>query len=63
MQIFHADEKTDTIDDRYWTVRAEAVPEEELDPPENSRKIYVAHVLQDQSSVCARSQTRIWHLV
>jgi hypothetical protein len=51
VQIFNKDDKTDTIDDRYWTVRAEPVPEEELNPPENSRQIYVAHVNSEQSNV------------
>ena len=51
-QVFSPDEKIDTIDDRYWVVRAEPVPPEEVDPPQHSRRIHVYHFnLQQNNNV------------
>lgn len=44
LQVFAPDEKIDSINDRYWQVRAEAIPEEEMDPPQSTRRIYAYHV-------------------
>ncbi len=48
--MFAADEKIDTIDDRYWQVRAEPVPQEEMDPPQSTRRIHAYHVNPDATN-------------
>ncbi|CAL8466972.1 g6508 [Coccomyxa elongata] len=49
-KVFAADEKIDTIDDRYWQVRAEPVPQEEMDPPQSTRRIHAYHVNPDATN-------------
>ena len=43
-QIYEPDEGVEGINDAYWTMRAEAVPEDELDVPDGDRVIYLCHV-------------------
>lgn len=45
LQVFAPDEKIDTINDQYWQVRAEAIPQEEVDHPQSTRRIHVYHVI------------------
>ena len=44
MQIFSRSHKLSDINDDYWDVRAEPVPEEELNPSATSRTIHVYHI-------------------
>ena len=46
------DEKDDieTINDSYWQLRAEAVPEDQLDVPEQDQLLYVYHCPPDQQA-------------
>ena len=50
-QIFGLDDRIDTIDDRYWIVRAEGVPPEEAAPPAHSRRIHVYHFSMQNNNV------------
>lgn len=45
-QVYETDsaEPVNSINDTYWTMRAEAVPEDELDIPEGDRIIFLCHV-------------------
>jgi hypothetical protein len=54
-QIFGLDDRIDTIDDRYWIVRAEGVPPEEATPPAHSRRIHVYHFSMQNNNVRARA--------
>lgn len=45
-KVFQPTEKIDTIDDRYWTLRVEEIPEAELSMP-NCRLINVYHFTRD----------------
>lgn len=57
LQIFALEDRIDTIDDRYWMVRAEGVPAEDVDPPQHSRRIHVYHFnLQPNNNVRARAR-------
>lgn len=58
--MFAADEKIDTIDDRYWQVRAEPVPQEEMDPPQSTRRIHAYHVNPDATNN-VRVALLLWH--
>ena len=44
------DEKDDIegINDAYWHLRAEAIPEDQLDMPEQDQLLYVYHCAADQ---------------
>ena len=44
LQIFSRSHKLSDINDDYWDVRAEPVPEEELNPSATSRTIHVYHI-------------------
>ena len=44
VQIFPRSHKLSEINDDYWDVRAEPVPEEELNPSATSRTIHVYHI-------------------
>lgn len=50
VQVFAPDEKIDSIDDRYWQVRAEPIPEEEMEPPQSTRRIHAYHVNPDATN-------------
>ncbi|EIE26652.1 cysteine proteinase [Coccomyxa subellipsoidea C-169] len=49
-KVFAPDEKIDSIDDRYWQVRAEPIPEEEMEPPQSTRRIHAYHVNPDATN-------------
>lgn len=44
LQIFTRSHKLSDINDDYWDVRAEPVPEEEMNPSATSRTIHVYHI-------------------
>ena len=44
LQIFTRSHKLNDINDDYWDVRAEPVPEEEMNPSATSRTIHVYHI-------------------
>ncbi|TVU24932.1 hypothetical protein EJB05_27399, partial [Eragrostis curvula] len=46
-KIFPLHEKIENINDQYWTLRAEEVPEEEKDIGPNDRLIHVYHFMKD----------------
>ncbi|KAL6654058.1 hypothetical protein ACP70R_007523 [Stipagrostis hirtigluma subsp. patula] len=46
-KIFPLHEKIDNINDQYWTLRAEEIPEEEKDMGPNDRLIHVYHFTKD----------------
>ena len=45
-QVYETDslEPVNSINDTYWTIRAEAVPEDELAIPEGDRILFLCHV-------------------
>ncbi|XP_060184871.1 ubiquitin C-terminal hydrolase 13-like [Lycium barbarum] len=47
MQIFPTSEKIDNINDQYWTLRAEEIPEEEKNLGPNDRLIHVYHFTKE----------------
>ncbi|KVI05076.1 hypothetical protein Ccrd_016566 [Cynara cardunculus var. scolymus] len=47
MQIFPLNEKIENINDQYWTLRAEEIPEEEKDLDSQDRLIHVYHFMKD----------------
>jgi len=51
LQIFSRSHKLSDINDDYWDVRAEPVPEEELNPSATSRTIHVYHISPPGASV------------
>ena len=53
MQIFSRSHKLSDINDDYWDVRAEPVPEEELNPSATSRTIHVYHISPPGTAVCS----------
>ncbi|CAO2820246.1 unnamed protein product [Amaranthus hypochondriacus] len=46
-KIFPTNEKIESINDQYWTVRAEEIPEEEKNLQTNDRLIHVYHFTKD----------------
>eukprot|EP00850_Spirogloea_muscicola_P017054 SM000143S00719 [mRNA] locus=s143:49387:56676:- [translate_table: standard] len=50
-KIFPHTEKIDNINDQYWTLRAEEVPDEEKDIGPNDRLIHVYHFTRDATQV------------
>ncbi|KAK7391559.1 hypothetical protein VNO78_19975 [Psophocarpus tetragonolobus] len=46
-KIFPLSEKIENIDDQYWTLRAEEVPEEERNLEQHDRLIHVYHFMKD----------------
>ncbi|XP_024631332.1 ubiquitin carboxyl-terminal hydrolase 12 isoform X5 [Medicago truncatula] len=46
-KIFHVNEKIENINDHYWTLRAEEIPEEEKSLGPHDRMIHVYHFLKD----------------
>ncbi|MCO5606522.1 hypothetical protein L7F22_060710 [Adiantum nelumboides] len=46
-KVFSVNEKIENINDQYWTLRAEEIPEEELHMSSNSRAIHVYHFTRD----------------
>jgi ubiquitin carboxyl-terminal hydrolase 7 len=50
LQIFSPSEKIDTINDQYWTLRAEVIPEEEKSLEASDKVIHVCHFSQDNSA-------------
>ncbi|KAH7415376.1 hypothetical protein KP509_14G040100 [Ceratopteris richardii] len=46
-KVFNANEKIENINDQYWTLRAEEIPQEELQMGPNSRAIHVYHFARD----------------
>uniref|UniRef100_A0A453I2U9 ubiquitinyl hydrolase 1 n=1 Tax=Aegilops tauschii subsp. strangulata TaxID=200361 RepID=A0A453I2U9_AEGTS len=46
-KIFPLHEKIENINDQYWTLRAEEVPEEEKNPSQHDRLIHVYHFTKD----------------
>ncbi|KAL6841585.1 hypothetical protein ACP4OV_028524 [Aristida adscensionis] len=46
-KIFPLHEKIDNINDQYWTLRAEEIPEEEKNMGPNDRLIHVYHFMKD----------------
>ncbi|KAI4995948.1 hypothetical protein ZWY2020_040450, partial [Hordeum vulgare] len=46
-KIFPLHEKIENINDQYWTLRAEEVPEEERNPSQDDRLIHVYHFVKD----------------
>ncbi|XP_065870951.1 ubiquitin C-terminal hydrolase 12-like isoform X1 [Euphorbia lathyris] len=46
-KIFPLSEKIENINDQYWTLRAEEIPEEEKDLSQNDRLIHVYHFMKD----------------
>ncbi|KAH7420842.1 hypothetical protein KP509_13G025300 [Ceratopteris richardii] len=46
-KVFSVNEKIENINDQYWTLRAEEIPEEELHMGANSRAIHVYHFSRD----------------
>lgn len=49
-KIFSPSEKIDTINDQYWTLRAEVIPEEEKSLEASDKVIHVCHFSQDNSA-------------
>ncbi|CAN1298216.1 Ubiquitin C-terminal hydrolase 12 [Linum perenne] len=47
-KIFPPNEKIENINDQYWTLRAEEIPEEEKQIGPNDRLIHVYHFMKDQ---------------
>uniref|UniRef100_A0A7N2KN06 ubiquitinyl hydrolase 1 n=1 Tax=Quercus lobata TaxID=97700 RepID=A0A7N2KN06_QUELO len=47
MQIFPLSEKIENINDHYWTIRAEEIPEEEKNLGPDDRLIHVYHFIKD----------------
>jgi ubiquitin carboxyl-terminal hydrolase 7 len=48
-QIFPLNEKIENINDQYWTLRAEEIPDEEKDLGAHDRLIHVYHFSRDTS--------------
>lgn len=48
-KIFHLSEKIENINDHYWTLRAEEIPEEEKNLGPHDRLIHVYHFTKDTS--------------
>lgn len=48
-KIFPLNEKIENINDQYWTLRAEEIPEEEKDLGSQDRLIHVYHFMRDPS--------------
>ncbi|KAK4765694.1 hypothetical protein SAY86_026784 [Trapa natans] len=48
-KIFPLNEKIENINDQYWTLRAEEIPEEEKDLGPHDRLIHVYHFMKDQA--------------
>ncbi|KAL9319024.1 hypothetical protein ACSQ67_015541 [Phaseolus vulgaris] len=46
-KIFHINERIENINDQYWTLRAEEIPEEEKNLGPHHRLIHVYHFLKD----------------
>jgi ubiquitin carboxyl-terminal hydrolase 7 len=46
-KIFPLHEKIENINDQYWTLRAEEIPEEEKNLGPNDRLIHVYHFMKD----------------
>lgn len=49
-QVFKEEDAIDDINDAYWQLRAEAVPQDQLDMPEQDQLLYVYHCTADQQS-------------
>ena len=47
-KIFSEADEIDTINDQYWTIRAEEVPEEELRASPDDKLVHVRHFFRDQ---------------
>eukprot|EP00217_Crustomastix_stigmatica_P013559 CAMPEP_0183795834 /NCGR_PEP_ID=MMETSP0803_2-20130417/5345_1 /TAXON_ID=195967 /ORGANISM="Crustomastix stigmata, Strain CCMP3273" /LENGTH=997 /DNA_ID=CAMNT_0026040337 /DNA_START=433 /DNA_END=3426 /DNA_ORIENTATION=- len=48
-KVFEPSEKIDTINDQYWTLRAEEVPEEEESMETDARLIHIYHFVQEST--------------
>jgi ubiquitin carboxyl-terminal hydrolase 7 len=48
-QIFPLNEKIENINDQYWTLRAEEIPDEEKELGAHDRLIHVYHFSRDAS--------------
>ena len=57
-QVFKEEDAIDDINDAYWQLRAEAVPQDQLDMPEQDQLLYVYHCTADQQSQ-VRSQLSV----
>ncbi|KAI3783642.1 hypothetical protein L1987_42728 [Smallanthus sonchifolius] len=55
-KIFPLNEKIENINDQYWTLRAEEIPEEEKDLGPQDRLIHVYHFMKDASQNQAQVQ-------
>ncbi|KAF3653644.1 Ubiquitin carboxyl-terminal hydrolase 12 [Capsicum annuum] len=55
-KIFPLDEKIENINDKYWTLRAEEIPEEEENLDPHSRLIHVYHFMMDTTQNQAQIQ-------
>lgn len=60
MQIFARSHKLSEINDDYWDVRAEPVPEEELSPSATSRTIHVYHISPPGATVSSCCDSFVW---
>ena len=47
-KVFQEHEEIDSINDQYWTIRAEEIPPEELDAGPEDKLIHVRHFYRDQ---------------
>ena len=53
--MFKEEDAIDDINDAYWQLRAEAVPQDQLEVPEQDQLLYVYHCTPDQQSqVCGQ---------
>lgn len=48
--MFKEEDAIGDINDAYWQLRAEAVPQDQLDMPEQDQLLYVYHCTADQQS-------------
>lgn len=55
IQVYRDEDAIEDINDTYWQLRAEAVPEDQLDMPEQDQLLYVYHCTPEPQSSQVRS--------
>lgn len=62
-QVFDDMDEIENINDAYWQLRAEAIPEDQLEVAEQDQLLYVYHCAPDQQAqVCTQQGSLAWLL-
>jgi hypothetical protein len=63
VQVFDEKDDIEGINDQYWHLRAEAVPEDQLSVSEQDQLMHVYHFTCDQQSHVSRCHKLLYHCI